>query len=238
MLYKSMGTQRYKIVMLPTQKATEISLTSSGLIHLEGKQVSEFGVNQHLYIVDTEAEIEYKDNFIVFNTNIIGTQYRRYKESIITINSLGYDRKSCQKIIASTDNLGLQPIPQYIIDAYIADNNIELSIDEDGNICVVDAYEEELLEALDATENQEGDEHRRLELTLASYRKDKKQSESQVDLGRYYSLKHKQLDYEVVRLEKILLKEMGNGLRKDECVIWSEYTKAMKELALEVSLYY
>ena len=110
-----MGTQRYKIVMLPTQKA-------NGGINVQGLHFK-----QEFYILDKTIPIPAKSPF--YNGILNNIQVSPFnQESEETENSLQY------AIIASTDNIGLH-IPQYIINAYIADNNIELSIDNAGNFC-------------------------------------------------------------------------------------------------------
>jgi len=80
-----------------------------------------------LDIVDTKAIVEIGDLFYMPDLYSIGF----CKTQALKNNLLG---EKVVKIIASTDtSLGLQPIPQYIIDAYIANNNIELSVGENGN---------------------------------------------------------------------------------------------------------
>jgi hypothetical protein len=133
-----------KIITTQTDNPTNIVRVYSDVERTKSKLILNAEVNDvykeyvHLHIVDTEAEIVENDWYIwegySFNppTNPkisqLTSHYGNISESKAIIN-----KGRSSKIIASTDtSLGLQSIPQYIIDAYIADNNIELSTTEEG----------------------------------------------------------------------------------------------------------
>ena len=121
-----------KIITTQTDNPTNIVRVYSDVERTKSKLILNAEVNDvykeyvHLDIVDTKAIVEIGDLFYMPDLYSIGF----CKTQALKNNLLG---EKVVKIIASTDtSLGLQSIPQYIIDAYIADNNIELSTTEEG----------------------------------------------------------------------------------------------------------
>ena len=109
---------RFRVVMLPTEKESNIVKFDNGkIVQIKTKKdkffaTSQFCEYQHLYIVDTEATIEAGD-YCFDGKHMFGP----FEKSDIPV-------KKFEKIIASTDtSLGLPAIPNHFIKAYCLDQN-------------------------------------------------------------------------------------------------------------------
>jgi hypothetical protein len=122
--------KRFKMVMLPTKKATEGSLYTYDNNTI-GRCINETNVKsvnkqlmyfqpQHLYIVDTKATIEVGDWFVnIYDKRPTSIEVMPWKckDKIHAKNIQG---SACNKVIASTDeSLNLPTIPEQLIQEYV-----------------------------------------------------------------------------------------------------------------------
>lgn len=100
--------KRAKVVMLPTEKASNVWLNKfSNQLHLDGefKENHKDAINQHLYIISDE-EIKEGDWFVGFADGSIKPFVNQADKSTVEINNWQLNKKghsSNKKIIATTD---------------------------------------------------------------------------------------------------------------------------------------
>lgn len=104
-----MRTNRYQIVMLPTEKASEVYLGKNNILISSTKQSSIMSknddfINQHLYIVSNE---EIKEGDYLYNPATNEILFASV-EMLNWNNDTSQEHKGWKKVIATTDKLCIQ----------------------------------------------------------------------------------------------------------------------------------
>lgn len=141
---------QYKLVMLPTQQASHLFIsTVNDKLLFEEKNIENrpYAINQHLYLVDTKETVHKSDKWFewFWNTN----------KNMISNDKKEIENYVCYKIISSTDSSVLLPnLQPEVVEQYVKNPNLEVddvifNVDKlvDGkwnNFANVNSYEKAL----------------------------------------------------------------------------------------------